>query len=90
MAAHSRQAVFFCYLVCFTLRVIIGAFPIDRPLRRLVETAKWCNATVIVAIRSRLEVQTAHWVVLDDLLLEHLDVVLESLECNEDNREVVK
>ena len=90
MAAHSRQAVLFRYLVSFTLRVVIGAFPIDRPLRRLVETAKRCNATVIVAIRSWLEVQTAHWVVLDDLLLEHLDVVLESLKCNEDNREVVE
>ena len=90
MAAHSRQAVLFRYLVRFARRLIYGDFPIERPLGRLVETAQRCNATVIIAIRCGLQVQAAHWIVLDDLLLEHLDVVLESLECNEYNREVVE
>ena len=61
-------------------------FAVECALGRFVQTAERCYIT---AIFDRW-MKVVEGVVLDDLLLEHLDVVLEALESDEDNGEVVK
>ena len=62
-------------------------FPIECALGRFVQTTQRCYIT---AILDRLLMEIIQRIMLDDLLLEHLDVVLEALEGDEDYGEVVE
>ena len=87
MADHLGQAILLCYIVCLALD---GDFSIKSALWRLVQATETCHAVIIIAILRLMQIQTEHGVVLDNLLFEHLNVVFETLESNEDDREVVK
>ena len=62
-------------------------FPIECALGRFVQTTQRCYIT---AIFDRLLMEIIQRIMLNDLLLEHLDVVLEALEGDEDDGEVVE
>ena len=48
------------------------------------------HISVITAFWDLVQIKIIHRILLCDLLFEHLDVVFESLECDEDYGEVVE